>query len=41
MDFSDFDTRHYKTLSVTDGYAAWSCTYDRTIRDLLDLPLLE
>lgn len=41
MDFSDFDTRNYKTLSVTDGYAAWSCTYDKTIRDLLDLPLLE
>ncbi len=41
MDFSDFDTRHYKTLSVADGYAAWARTYDETVRDLLDLPLLE
>lgn len=41
MDFWDFDTRHYKTLSVAEGYAAWSRTYDNTVRDLLDLPLLE
>ncbi|MCH8965745.1 MAG: methyltransferase domain-containing protein [Planctomycetes bacterium] len=41
MDFSGFDTRNYKTLPVADGYAAWSRTYDKTVRDLLDLPLLE
>jgi SAM-dependent methyltransferase len=41
MDFSSFDTRKYETLSVADGYAAWSGTYDDTVRDLLDLPLLE
>ncbi|MCH8054298.1 MAG: methyltransferase domain-containing protein [Planctomycetes bacterium] len=41
MDFSDFDTRNYKTLPIADGYAEWSRTYDETVRDLLDLPLLE
>ncbi len=41
MDFSDFDTRNYKTIPVVEGYAAWSRTYDETVRDLLDLSILE
>lgn len=40
-DFARFDTRHYPTLSVRDGYAAWAETYEATVLDLMDLRLLE
>jgi SAM-dependent methyltransferase len=40
MDFSQFDTRHYPTLSVQDGYAEWAPTYEDD-PDALDLRLLE
>lgn len=41
VDFSRFDTRHYPTLGVRDGYAAWAPTYEDTVLDLMDLRLLE
>ena len=41
VDFSRFDTRHYPTLPVRDGYAAWAETYEATVLDLMDLRLLE
>lgn len=41
MDFSSFDKRHYPTLSVRDGYAAWAGTYDDTVLDLMDIRLFE
>ena len=40
MDFSDFDTRNYKTVSVEDGYGEWAGTYEETVLDQLDRPLL-
>jgi len=42
-DFSNYDTRGYKTLSVIDGYAEWSATYDqlRAEQDLIDRPMLD
>ena len=40
MDFSDFDARNYKTVSVEDGYGEWAGTYEETVLDQLDRPLL-
>jgi SAM-dependent methyltransferase len=40
MDFSHFDTRHYPTLSVQDGYGEWASTYEEIVPDALDLRLL-
>ncbi len=40
MEFSSFDNRKYPTLSVIDGYAEWAGTYEDTVPDELDLPLL-
>ena len=41
LDFSTYDRRHYVTLSVRDGYAAWSSLYDAQMDGNLDLALLE
>lgn len=41
VDFARFDARHYPTLGVQDGYAAWAPTYEATVLDLMDLRLLE
>ncbi len=41
MDFAQFDTRHYPTLSVEEGYAEWAPSYDRVVCDEMDLRLLE
>ena len=41
MDFDQFDTRHYPTLGVRDGYAEWAPTYERVVQDEMDLRLLE
>jgi SAM-dependent methyltransferase len=41
MDFSKFDTRHYPTLGVQDGYRAWAPTYEQVVQDEMDLRLLE
>lgn len=40
MDFSKFDTRHYPTLPVREGYGEWARTYEDTVVDLMDLRLL-
>lgn len=41
MDFRPFDTRHYPTLPVADGYGEWADTYESTVFDLLDIRLFE
>ena len=38
--FSSFDTRHYPTLAVRDGYREWAASYERTVLDLMDIRLL-
>ncbi|HEX5263036.1 MAG TPA: class I SAM-dependent methyltransferase [Phenylobacterium sp.] len=40
-EFSRFDTRHYPTLPVREGYEAWADTYESTVLDLMDRRLLE
>ena len=40
-DFSIFDKRNYRTVTVPDGYGKWQPTYDDTVHDLMDLELLE
>jgi SAM-dependent methyltransferase len=40
VDFARFDTRHYPTLPVQAGYAAWAQTYEDTVLDLMDLRLM-
>jgi SAM-dependent methyltransferase len=40
-DFARFDRRHYPTLGVREGYAAWAPTYEDTVSDLMDRRLLE
>lgn len=40
VDFARFDARHYPTLGVRDGYAAWAPTYEATVLDLMDLRLM-
>jgi SAM-dependent methyltransferase len=39
-EFSKFDARHYPTLPVQAGYAAWAESYENTVLDLMDLRLL-
>ena len=41
LDFSDFDTRNYRTVDVATGYDGWSTTYDDSVLDAMDLALLE
>ena len=41
VDFARFDARHYPTLGVREGYAAWAPTYESTVSDLMDQRLLE
>ena len=38
--FAHYDSRGYRTLEVAAGYAAWAPSYDATMDDRLDLPLL-
>ena len=38
--FSRYDSRNYRTLDVVEGYAVWAPSYDATMDDRLDLPLL-
>ena len=40
MDFAPFDKRHYPTLSVREGYAEWSKTYDDVMFDEIHVDLL-
>jgi SAM-dependent methyltransferase len=40
-DFSAYDSRHYETANVVDGYNEWSKVYDERMVDRMDRPLLE
>jgi SAM-dependent methyltransferase len=40
-DFSAFDSRGYRTLDVRSGYAEWVPTYERTVKDAMDIALLD
>jgi len=40
-DFSDFDTRGYRTVDVRTGYREWAPTYEDTVEDAMDIALLE
>ncbi len=35
-----YDTRHYSTVDAIAGYAKWAPTYDATVDNQLDIPLL-
>lgn len=39
--FSDFDTRHYRTVDVRIGYREWVPAYERTVENEMDIALLE
>ena len=41
MKFSLFDTRHYPTVGVREGYAEWVKTYEATVFDEMDVRLLD
>ncbi len=41
VDFSDFDTRGYRTVDVATGYGRWVSTYEETVEDVMDLALLD
>jgi SAM-dependent methyltransferase len=38
--FARYDSRGYRTVDAAAGYAAWAPSYDATMDDRLDLPLL-
>jgi SAM-dependent methyltransferase len=40
LSFSEYDARHYPTLSVVAGYAEWSQSYDAEMGNELDIDLL-
>jgi len=40
-DFADFDTRGYRMVDARTGYAEWLPTYEKTVAELMDIPLLE
>jgi SAM-dependent methyltransferase len=40
-DFARFDTRHYPTVSVREGYRDWLPSYEITVQDAMDCRLLE
>lgn len=39
--FADFDRRNYRTVDVVTGYDGWAASYDETVRDEMDLALLD
>jgi SAM-dependent methyltransferase len=39
--FSDFDSRGYRTVSVREGYAEWAPTYGQAVQDAMDIALLD
>jgi len=41
LDFSQFDRRHYRTISVREGYREWLPLYEATVEDEMDLVLLD
>jgi SAM-dependent methyltransferase len=40
-DFSDFDSRKYRTVDVRTGYGEWVPTYEDTVQDAMDIALLD
>lgn len=40
LDFTQFDSRNYPTLSPRDGYGEWAGTYEQTVMDEMDLRLM-
>ncbi|NGO72664.1 class I SAM-dependent DNA methyltransferase [Streptomyces boncukensis] len=41
LDFTDFDTRNYRTVDVATGYGQWVDTYEDTVQDAMDIALLD
>jgi SAM-dependent methyltransferase len=41
MQFTDFDTRGYRTVDVRSGYAGWVGSYEDTVADAMDIALLD
>jgi SAM-dependent methyltransferase len=39
--FSSFDTRNYPTVTPREGYGVWSASYEETVKEDMDLRLLE
>src|SRR5712692_8253322 len=39
--FARFDQRHYRTVSVRDGYRDWLPSYENTVQENMDLALLD
>ena len=40
-DFAEFDARGYRMVDVRTGYGEWLPTYEATVAELMDIPLLE
>jgi SAM-dependent methyltransferase len=40
-EFAPFDTRGYRTVDVRSGYGEWVDTYEDTVKDAMDIELLE
>ena len=41
VQFSDFDSRGYRTVDVRTGYGEWVATYEQTVEDAMDVALLD
>jgi trans-aconitate methyltransferase len=41
MDFANFDQRGYRTVDARSGYREWAATYEDTVKDAMDLDLLD
>src|ERR1700716_3062546 len=41
LSFSDFDSRGYRTVDVRSGYGEWVDTYEKTVKDAMDIALLD
>lgn len=41
MEHATYDRRRYPIVDVQEGYAAWADTYEQTVRDEMDVRLLE
>jgi SAM-dependent methyltransferase len=41
VSFSDFDSRGYRTVDVRSGYGEWVDTYEKTVKDAMDIALLD
>jgi trans-aconitate methyltransferase len=40
-EFSSFDQRGYRTVDARSGYGEWAATYEDTVKDPMDLDLLD